>query len=78
MTKTKFRAPVEHSLLLACFILVWLGPVLKLAGVLSCSWLLAFLVFHVIWIVAVLVFLAEALVGVSDLVRVEPEQAYAD
>lgn len=71
MTKTKFRAPAEHSLLLACFILVWLGPLLKLAGVLTCSWWLAFLVHEVVWVVAVLAFLAEALVGP------EPQPAHA-
>lgn len=73
MTKTKFKAPVEHSLILACFILVWLGPLLKLAGVLTCSWWQAFLVHKVIWTVAVLTFLAEALVGASDIVGEEPE-----
>jgi len=63
MTKTHFRAPAEHSLLLACFILVWLGPLLKLAGVLTCSWWQAFLVHEVLWALAMLVYLANTLVG---------------
>lgn len=63
MPRTKFKAPFEHALLLACFILVWLGPLLKLAGVLTCSWWLAFLVHEVLWVAAGLVFAAYSLVG---------------
>jgi hypothetical protein len=78
MPKTKFKAPLEHSLILACFILVWLGPLLKLAGVLTCSWWLAFLVYEVLLTVTMLVLFADVLVGVSDLVGAEPQHAYAD
>lgn len=71
MPKTKFRAPVEHSLLLVAFILVWLGPTLKLIGVFTCSWAQAFLVHEVLFVIAVLTLLADVLVGL------EPEQAHA-
>jgi hypothetical protein len=71
MSKGRFRAPLE-CLLLALFILVWLGPLLKLAGVLTCSWWLAFLVHEVLCVVTVLAFLANTLVGM------EFQQAYAD
>lgn len=66
MSKTKFRAPVEHSILLACFVLVWLGPFLKLAGILTCSWWLAFLLHEVLWVLAVLAFLVNALLEVAQ------------
>jgi hypothetical protein len=66
MNKTSFKAPSEHSLILACFILVWIGPVLKLAGVLACTWWLAFIVLETIWAVAALAFLAYTLVGTDN------------
>ena len=71
MSKTKFKAPVEHSLLLVAFLLVWVGPTLKLFGVFTCSWVQAFLVHELLFIVAGLALLADALVGL------EPEQAHA-
>jgi hypothetical protein len=78
MSKTKFKAPLEHSLIGVALVLVWLGPALKLVGVLTCSWWRAFLVHEVIWTVTVLAFLAYTLVGDGDLVGEEPQPAYAD
>lgn len=63
MAKPSFKAPVEHLLLLVCLLLVWLGPLLKLAGVLTCNWWLACLVHEVLWALATLVYLADVLVG---------------
>jgi hypothetical protein len=64
--KTKFKAPVEHAALLACFILIWLGPALKLVGILTCSWWMAFVALWSVWALAALVFVVDALVGVEQ------------
>lgn len=74
--KQTFRAPAEHSLLLAAFLLIWLGPVLKLAGVLSCSWQLAFLAFEILWLLGGVAYLAEAVVGIDpSWTQVQPDDA---
>jgi hypothetical protein len=62
MTKTRFKAPVEHSILLVCFILVWLGPALKLMGLVDWSWWAAFAVIEGLWALAAVMFTARALV----------------
>lgn len=54
LLKISFKAPVEHSILLVCFLLVWIGPALKAAGLVDCSWLMAFAVLWGLWILAVL------------------------
>jgi hypothetical protein len=66
MTKSKFKAPAEHSLLLACLILIWIGPLLKLVGYFTFSWWEAFLALESIWVVTLLVFSAYALVGPEE------------
>jgi hypothetical protein len=55
MKKHTYKAPAEHALLVVLFVVVWVGPVLKLAGYVECSWWLAFALIWGLWVLAVLV-----------------------
>jgi Flp pilus assembly pilin Flp len=57
--KSTFKAPVEHTLLVFLFVVVWAGPVLKLFGIVHWSWWQACAVLEVIWGIALLVWIGE-------------------